>query len=392
MNGSTFNGAVTAGSMKTGASIFMKNATFKGDVDLHASDIGYNLLINNSSFLGTLDLSRVRVRGSMELGGEDPDTKTVKTNDFKKVIISLAEIQNDLNIIGFVVKDELSIIRTNVGNTLNISRADLRKAKDVQVTYSDLGRLYVNYAELPSLDLMGTTIHGSLMLGNITWNTGAKFTLRATRAKYLDVAATDWPGQLDIREFVYEGTYSSDLDNLDFAGRDSEWLKGWLAKQVSYSPQPYKQLAAVLRSSGYVEKSKEILFENRERERLLTTGVLDWLSLTIYRFLSGYGIYPLYYALIWTTIFVCVGCCLLYFIQNPFTKPSSTRWVSLVNQLLVIFIYSLDRFFPVVKLGEHIDPPIKPTGIVWYWFQVQQVAGFIVAIFLLAGLSGLVER
>ena len=238
---------------------------------------------------------------------------------------------------------------------------------------------------------MGTTIHRALTLGNITWNTEAKFTLRATQAKYLDVAATEWPGRLDIRDFVYEGTYSSDLDNLDFASRDSQWLKGWLAKQISYSPQPYKQLAAVLRSSGYIEKSKEILFENRERERILTTGFLDWCSLTFYRFISGYGIYPLYYGLRWTTIFVFVGCLILYF-QNPFRRANSTGWGSLLNQLFIIFIYSLDRFLPGVKLREHIDPPIRPTGIVWYWFQVQQVVGYVVAIFLLAGLSGLVEK
>lgn len=239
---------------------------------------------------------------------------------------------------------------------------------------------------------MGTTIHRFLILQRIKWKADAKLILRAAETKYLDVGATDWPLQLDIKDFVYRGTYSADPNILDFAGQDSQVLKSWLAKQGSYSPQPYKQLASVLQSSGYIEKSKEILFENRERERFFTTSILEWCSLTFYRFVSGYGIYPLYYGLIWMVIFVFGGCLMLYFIQNPFKKSNSTSRGSVVNQLSVIFIYSLDRFLPGVKLGEHIDPPIRPSGIVWYWFQIQQIVGFVVAIFLLAGLSGLVER
>ena len=414
INGATFNKNAVMSSMKIGSSLLMRNSTFKGDVDLHASSIGHDLSLENSSSHGSLNLTFAQIHGNVHLGGKDPDSpaKRDSMTRYKKVDISRGEIQGDLNIVSTIIDDELRVTDAHVRSTLRIDWADLAPGKDVRIDFCDLGSLIIDHTNLPSLNMMATTINRRLSLGTVKWNANAKLTLRATEVNNLNDLEVFWPQQLEMREFVYKTTFSSDPESSDLnealTSRSGEWLKSWLSKQAPYSPQPYKQLASVLQSSGYKEKANEILFENKERELSSTTGIWNWTSLAFYRFISGYGIYPLYYAWIWTCVFVLGGCLLLYCSQNPFKKPHSSApasfvpgfierivpgsWIPSVNQFAIIFIYSLDRFLPGVRLQEHIEPHILPTGKVWYWFQFQQVMGYVVAVFLIAGLSGLVEK
>ena len=54
------------------------------------------------------------------------------------------------------------------------------------------------------------------------------------------------------------------------------------------------------------------------------------------------------------------------------------------------FFYSLDLLLPVVRLREqHYD--IDLQGRVRYYFYVHQIMGYVLASFLIAGLSGLTK-
>ena len=50
-------------------------------------------------------------------------------------------------------------------------------------------------------------------------------------------------------------------------GRSPQWFVSWLAKDPSYSPQPYAQLAGVLQGMGHADKARHVLFAGKERER-----------------------------------------------------------------------------------------------------------------------------
>jgi len=54
------------------------------------------------------------------------------------------------------------------------------------------------------------------------------------------------------------------------------------------------------------------------------------------------------------------------------------------------FFYSLDMLLPIIKLrGRHYD--IDLEGYVRYYFYFHQIMGYVLASFLIAGLSGLTK-
>jgi hypothetical protein len=63
--------------------------------------------------------------------------------------------------------------------------------------------------------------------------------------------------------------------------RDIDWYIDWLARDHSYSPQPYEQLAAVFRAAGEPAKADDILYESRERARKEAVDWWRWLGLNL---------------------------------------------------------------------------------------------------------------
>lgn len=394
LNDSTFEDKVTMSSMRTGTSVIMRRATFKGDVDLHASYIGRDLSGNNSSFIGVLNLDGTQVAGTISLTSEDPDrlaNPTIPTK-VRKLDFTSARIERDVYINKAIIEEELMLERLHIGGRLHISETTIN-ARNIALAFSDLGSLFIFASFLPSLDMTGALVHGQLALGTNTWTDDATLTLRGTETKFLIDRVNSWPNKLVLNGFVFLHTYPVVTDTVDFAARDTRWLKDWLSKQVTYSPQPYKQVASVLLSAGYKEKADEILFARKEQERSLATG-LDWLFLTLQKYFIGHGYHPILYPLLWMALFVSLGYFLLYWwthFNSPYFSPPPSIGAAL-NQHLALWFYSLDRFLPVVNLGKHIIPKIEVSGWLRNWFNFQQIMGYVVAAFLIAGLSGLVEK
>jgi hypothetical protein len=70
---------------------------------------------------------------------------------------------------------------------------------------------------------------------------------------------------------------------------DAKDRLGWLARDLSYTPQPYEQLASVFRAAGEPAKTQAVLYESRERARRETTWP-RWFGLTLLKWTIGYGI------------------------------------------------------------------------------------------------------
>ncbi len=107
------------------------------------------------------------------------------------------------------------------------------------------------------------------------WNEQARLTLRNAHVAALNDTEDAWglqPGRLDLVGFTDDrlGGLDATKDSAKSA-RSTEWLKKWLAKQdgfdTSYNPQPFEQLAKVLRESGYPGRADAILFAARDHQR-----------------------------------------------------------------------------------------------------------------------------
>ena len=409
MKHSIVEGSVRMDSIKTGASVFLHSSTINGSFDLHASEIGFDVNIRDST-VGVLDLSRSRVHGSVLVGEKDqdsPSNQVVKTA-FKAVNLNSAVIERGVHILEATIDEQFLLSQMRVTDPVGIGHSNLSKVPTIDVTYSDFGGLSIDHVYLPSLDLSGTVIHQPLELGLITWNEKATLFLRGTEIKTLiDDANYSWPNTLDLSGFVYS-KFAAKPGTNSLSTRPTDWLNNWLSKQLLYTPQPYVQLASVLRSEGQREKADDILFESKERERAITQDIPTWAWLTAQKIMIGYGYHTILYTSLWAFAFALLGCVMLLRFQNPFKIPGCcpassflplplekwlpSRWVIVINQFFATLIYSLDRFLPAVKLREHTSPKILPSGWLSYWFHFQQLMGYVVAAFFIAGLSGLIEK
>ena len=110
---------------------------------------------------------------------------------------------------------------------------------------------------------------------------------------------------------------------------------------------------------------------------------MRWLGFTSLKYLIGYGYgYRYFYSLFWIVGLVGLGVGVLR-LTGEHKKHAIPLGVA----------YSLDMLLPIIKLRErHYDIDLDGgwRGARWY-FYVHTMAGYVLASFLIAGLSGLTK-
>lgn len=238
----------------------------------------------------------------------------------------------------------------------------------------------------------------------------------ATAAALWDDAAS-WPasGKLFLNGFVY--------GSLEGGPSDAAARLDWLSRQPpGYAPQPYLQLAKVLRQSGHEVDATEVLIAKEDAfRRLGALGMGTRLGLLVLKLTIGYGYKPLR-ALWWMVVFVVLGSLLFGSgyqagVVTPTHESAYQRFVDAgrppayyppFNSL----VYSLENFLPLVDLHQgthwrpnpqrHMNNPQRAFGhafdlgsaagtlLLWYlWLHI--IAGWVLTPLFVAGLSGLVR-
>jgi hypothetical protein len=246
-------------------------------------------------------------------------------------------------------------------------------------------------ATMTDLDLTGTRIEGELSLGRTTgygptaWADGSELILRNTAVGALQDEPDAWPETLELEGFTYgqlgglgaEGT-------ADIEKRSSGWFIDWLARDPSYSPQPYGQLAAVLTEGGRAEKADNVLYAGRERERTQVATGLDFVWMTALHAVIGYG-YKVHRAFYWIAAFVILGTVVIWWSRQLTRHRIATGATG-----TTAIEYSIDMLLPIIELRkQHYD--IDLTGAARYYFYFHKLMGFVLVSFLIAGLSGLTK-
>jgi hypothetical protein len=207
-----------------------------------------------------------------------------------------------------------------------------------------------------------------------------------------------WPKTIDLQGFTFEhfGAINEPKDD-EMAKRSAEWWSAWLEKSAFKSLQPYQQVAGVLRAHGQDDKADDVLFEgknqerytaltNVKRHRLGEKGLVDayvqFLSLSAQWALIGYGVGSrlLFVPLFWVLLFVGIGVGVLR-VSNQGRRNKLPSYP---------IAFSFDMLVPLIKLDES-HYKIKLTGNVQYYFYVHKIVGFLLASFIIAGISGLTK-
>src|SRR2546427_4161356 len=128
---------------------------------------------------------------------------------------------------------------------------------------------------------------------------------------------------------------------------------------------------------GHQDTAKHILYAGKERERELAPFP-EKIELWFQRVFIGYG-YRVYYSLFWVAGFIVVGAIILRLSRQG---PD--------NKMPYGIAFSFDMLLPVVKLREY-HYKIDLKGRVRYYFYFHKLMGYILASFLIAGLSGLTK-
>ena len=163
--------------------------------------------------------------------------------------------------------------------------------------------------------------------------------------------------------------------------RGSGWFIGWLERDKTYSPQPYRQLAKVLSQAGYDPIADDINFALQDRIRTHdTTPFATEVLMTANWALLGYG-YKNWQALIWFFGLVVLGCCVVSVAKEARAKSLTYR-----------LFYSLESAVPLISLtpSHQTFSLTLPQGVGWY-FQVHKIIGLVFISILIAGMTGLVK-
>ncbi len=375
LEGSKFAGKLNMALLQVGADFFMGKAAEFAEVVLRGADVRGHLLMDGSKFTGFLNMD------SLQIGG---DLLMREGAEFANVVLARAKVGGQLWMDGAKFAGPLNMDSLHVGSHFFMLNVEANNFGPLLIFAEIDGGLNLSGSTLASLNLTAARIRGELGLNTrkdtpTKWQEGANLTLRNTEVGALQDLPNTWPENLDLNGFTYShlGGFATG-DGNDMATWDIAWLTEWLEKQKSYSPQPYEQLASVLRRAGYEDKANDILYAGRQRERKEEASWPRWAWLVAQEVVIGYG-YRIYFAFGWVILFVGVGACI-------FRSTREARF----NRMPYGIAYSFDMLLPLVKLREnHYSIDLK--GCARYYFYFHKLAGYVLASFLIAGLSGLTK-
>jgi uncharacterized protein YjbI with pentapeptide repeats len=404
MVGARFEGLLKADKLQVGGSLLMRSdgenkASFKDNVDLHSATITGLIAMDGAEFEGLLKADKLQVGGSLLMRSEGENKAS-----FKDVDLTGATITGQISMDGACFNGWLNAEKLQVRGDLFMR--DAHDAHKVDMVFSRVdGSLDLRGATLADLDLSGASVAGDLRLGgpyeSIPWKgmngePGA-LTLRNTRIGNLMDAKDAWPGNgrlhLDGFTFSHLGGFAGETGP-EMRERGMDWWdKNWAKLDSDYSPVPYAQLAAALRSAGDRDAADEIRYLGRERERdeAWRQGRWgSWLLQTALGCVAGYGIgFYTFHVLRWVLgLSLAFAVLLWWFSPEARKEPKGWLWC---------FGASLARLLPVIEINKEFtdffnDPKRERlNGLQNILFSALGIIGWVLGLILVAALSGLTQ-
>jgi len=364
MRRSEMTGKLSMYGLRVGKNLFLGDEARFTEVDLTNAYIGGDLSLNNAKVTSSLNMTAIQV---------DADLEMRNNAEFWSIDLTDARVAHDLDLRNVHVLDDLNAVSLQVGLDMLLSDGAFNGSIDLRRAQIK-GNLDLTNSEFQQeVDLTGAQIGGRLELvydGSApNWSKDSKLILQDAKADVIPGLSDAWPAKLDVDGFIYRS-----------AGEAKDFRQ-WFTKTDHYSPQSYTQLSTVVQIQGNTELATEIRFAGRDRERDELTRWPPWIWLTILRGTIGYGYYP-QVALIWVAFFVAIGVLAL--------RASEQSWRNGLRAWSDKIVFSIDMLLPIIKLREK-DYQIDLKGPLAYYFYIHKIMGYVLASFLIAGLSGLTK-
>jgi len=245
--------------------------------------------------------------------------------------------------------------------------------------------------------LRNAKIGGTLKWTQVVMSPNTALNLSHLRVGQLEDDDQSWPpqGKLVLDGFQYDAIANVPLDT----HRRKGWLKShleYLKRQApdEFTLQPHRQLADILRKSGYEDNARDVLIDmhiaRREQGGFSQFG---WLWSWILQGTLGFG-YRSHRTLLWGLGMVVLGAVLFNAAYRAGSLVPPKPDTANVTRFSAIG-YSLDSFLPIINLHqEELWVPAGAGGAGWiqyyYWFHI--CLGWALITLGVAGFTGLVRK
>jgi uncharacterized protein YjbI with pentapeptide repeats len=395
MRGASFDGFLFADSLQIGEALLMRsegeNKASFDDVNLRGAKVTGQVDMRGASFNGLLFADSLQVGEALLMRSQGENKAS-----FNDVNLCSAKVAGQVDMSGASFNRLLFAESLHVDGDLYLK--DARAGGNVIFTFAHAGSMDLRGANLASVNLTGASVGRDFIIGKLqrpsAW---AVLNLRNAHVGYLTDASDAWPeqGQLVLDGFGFDhlGAFKDD-STAQTRNLDMEWWDRWAKRDPVYSPAPYTQLAAALKSTGDNDAANEILYFGRERAREAACkkkGMsVDCLGRQFLRWTVGYGIgvYK-FYALGWVTFLSVIGAFVLA-LSVPEARWQNRSWPW-------CFGASLSRLLPGLELGKEFtqffDGPFGPRFNWWQnlVFYSIRVAGFVLGAVVIAAFAGLTQ-
>jgi hypothetical protein len=264
---------------------------------------------------------------------------------------------------------DISLVDASVGwlnlQSFTVSSMDLSDLSSATGSELDLQGLNWRCRQTPGIARVAETRSKQWPLGDASWQTARcdgtlesllRLILRNMHIESFQDDRNSWPPVIELEGLHYDrlgGVHG--VGNADMRQRTPEEWVDWLARDRTYSPQPYNQLATVLMTAERRDTVEAILFAGRERERheiwhrpdvgswrWLRHDLLWWAWLSFLSVVAGYGIGLYTFRVLWWVVGLTVlGAVVLWF--SPYARQRSTAWR---------LGASLHRLLPIIELSK----------------------------------------
>lgn len=418
VNCARFPGTVSLSYMDITPRLSFIASRFEAPVYMLGTQLRNGLNISTSVFDRHVHADRMRVNGDVLARGGAR---------FKSVVLMIgAEITGNLELDGAWFQEVLDADSIQIAGSVFL-RDGAYFERDIVFVSARIGRdfqiLQSRYGG--SLDLTNTRIGGDLAVARGSqgrraapvWGADARLVLRNAKAGAIQDISDAWTlsetdpervlpcrGQawlpVDLIGFEYDRWGGLLAARGEIARRNVAWFVDWIECSehrsdrpwdAVYTPQPYHQLADVLRKSGFPAEANHLLLKARDHQRRAeTTPVLTKIGLSILGVTVGYG-YRSWMALIWFAGLVLLGW--LIAAWTPLTNilrflkgPDAEDWAEIRKQ----FAFSFDKATPVLELDrKHKEQSF--SGWLGLYFYLHQILGFLFLTLFLGGISGVIK-
>jgi hypothetical protein len=326
---------------------------------------------------------------------------------------------------GFVADGEVNLLSAQIGDNLECDGGTFRNASGKALNADRIAvqgnvLLRNGFSGEGEVRFANGLIKGTLVWSGVREPGRVALNLRSATAGAIQDEKASWPspGKLDIDGFVYSHIASGMTD--------AKNRLGWLQLQQPFTPQPYRQLAKVMRDAGVERGALSVLYQMEDRlwqeEHSVSRLLLRWpLSLVV-----GYGYYPLR-ALLGLVILMAIGWgvyagaaanrAMVPKDEKAYTYFKANGTAPGHYEPFNALVFSMENSLPLVKLGQtdywqpdptpnfhpdtassvapHASSPDAPgTGsrLLFGFLRLQILLGWILATLFIAGVTGIVQK